>query len=73
MRISEALALKCQDLTDDGLIVREAKFGKSRLLPLHTSTQAALDRYLAARDRLGASGEDLFVVKHGRAPTKVRV
>ncbi|HTR84453.1 MAG TPA: tyrosine-type recombinase/integrase [Reyranella sp.] len=73
LRISEALALKCQDLTDDGLIVREGKFGKSRLLPLHTSTRAALDRYLAARDRLGASGEDLFVVKHGRAPTKVRV
>jgi len=72
LRISEALALKCQDLTDDGLIVRNAKFGKSRLLPLHPSTQAALDRYLAARDRLGAAGEDLFVVKHGRAPTKVR-
>jgi integrase/recombinase XerD len=72
LRISEALALKCQDLTDDGLVVRKAKFAKSRLLPLHPSTRAALDRYLAARDRLGASGEDLFVVKHGRAPTKVR-
>jgi len=52
--------------------VRDAKFAKSRLLPLHPSTRAALDRYLAARDRLGAAGEDLFVVKHGRAPTKVR-
>lgn len=73
MRISEALALKRRDLTDDGLIVRDAKFAKSRLLPLHPSTRAALDRYLAARDRLGAAGEDLFVVKHGRAPSKVRV
>lgn len=72
LRISEALALKRDDLTDDGLVVRDAKFGKSRLLPLHPSTRAALDRYLAARDRLGAAGEDLFVVKHGRAPTKVR-
>jgi integrase len=73
LRISEALALKRQDLTDDGLIVRDAKFAKSRLLPLHPSTRAALDRYLAARDRLGAAAEDLFVVKHGRAPSKVRV
>ncbi|HEY9212167.1 MAG TPA: tyrosine-type recombinase/integrase [Ancylobacter sp.] len=71
LRISEALALKRDDLTDDGLVVRDAKFGKSRLLPLHPSARAALDRYLAVRDRLGA-GEDLFVVKHGRAPTKVR-
>jgi integrase len=73
LRISEALALKCEDLTDDGLVVRKAKFGKSRLLPLHSSSRAALERYLAARDRLGAASEDLFVVKHGRAPTKVRV
>lgn len=72
LRISEALALKCDDLTDDGLIVRNAKFGKDRLLPLHQSTRAALDCYLAARKRLGAAGEDLFVVKHGRAPSKVR-
>ena len=73
LRISEALALKCEDLTDDGLVVRKAKFGKSRLLPLHPSTRAALERYLAARARLCAAGEDLFVVKHGCAPTKVRV
>jgi integrase/recombinase XerD len=73
LRISEALALKCDDFTDDGLVVRNAKFGKSRLLPLHSSARAALNRYLAARDRLGARGEDLFVVKHGRAPSKVRV
>jgi site-specific recombinase XerD len=73
LRISEALALKRDDFADDGLVVRNAKFAKSRLLPLHSSTRAALDRYLAARDRLGARGEDLFVVKHGRAPTKVRV
>jgi integrase len=73
LRISEALALKCDDLTDDGLIVRNGKFGKDRLIPLHPSTRAALDRYLVARNRLGAAGDDLFVVKHGRAPSKVRV
>lgn len=73
LRISEALALKRTDLTDDGLVVRRGKFAKSRLLPLHPSTRAALDRYLAARQRLGAGGDDLFVVRHGRAPTKARV
>ena len=73
LRISEALALQRDDVTDDGLVVRSGKFGKSRLVPLHPSTRAALGRYLAARDRLGAGGEDLFVVKHGRAPTKTRV
>ncbi|GJE02984.1 tyrosine-type recombinase/integrase [Methylobacterium isbiliense] len=73
LRISEALALKRTDLTDDGLVVRRGKFAKSRLLPLHPSTRAALDRYLVARQRLGAGGDDLFVVRHGRAPTKVRV
>ena len=53
--------------------MRNAKFGKDRLIPLHPSTRAALDRYLAARNRLGAAGDDLFVVKHGRAPSKVHV
>lgn len=73
LRISEALALQRDDVTDDGLVVRSGKFGKSRLVPLHPSTRAALGRYLATRDRLGAGGEDFFVLKHGRAPTKTRV
>ena len=31
LRISEALALQCSDLVEDGLIVRNGKFGKQRL------------------------------------------
>jgi integrase len=73
LRISEALALRRDDLTDDGLLVRRGKFDKCRLVPLHPSTRVALGRYLAARDRFGAGGDDLFVVGHGRAPTKTRV
>ena len=73
LRISEALALQRSDLTNDGLVVRHGKFGKSRLLPLHPTTRQALDRYVAIRGRLGGSGDDLFVVKTGRAPTKTRV
>jgi integrase/recombinase XerD len=73
LRISEALGLKRDDLTDDGLVVRSGKFGKSRLVPLHATTREALDRYLIARYRLGIGGDDLFVVRHGRAPTATRV
>jgi integrase/recombinase XerD len=73
LRISEALALQRDDLTDDGLIVRCGKFGKSRLLPLHATTRRALAGYVAIRDRLGGSGDDLFVVTTGRAPHKVTV
>src|SRR5206468_6366055 len=47
IRIGEAIALDRGDL-DDGsglLVVRDAKFGKSRLVPLHPSTTGALTRY----------------------------
>jgi integrase/recombinase XerD len=52
IRIGEALALDRGDLDADGgvLIVRDAKFGKTRLVPLHPSTTAALTRYAALRD-----------------------
>jgi integrase len=52
IRIGEALALDRGDLdADDGvLIVRDSKFGKTRLVPLHPSATAALTRYSALRD-----------------------
>src|SRR6202034_458483 len=52
IRIGEAIALDRGDL-DAGsgvLVVRDAKFGKSRLVPLHPSTTGALTRYAALRD-----------------------
>ena len=52
MRISEALALRLEDVTVDGLVIRQTKFQKSRLLPLHETTRRALDRYLFVRARL---------------------
>jgi integrase len=73
LRISEALALQRHDFTDDGLVVRHGKFGKSRLVPLHATTRRALVDYVAIRDKLGGDGDDLFVVKTGRPPTKTRV
>ena len=55
MRVGEAIRLDRDDLDadHDGLLtVRDSKFGKSRLVPLHPTTVAALRAYLQARDRL---------------------
>ena len=52
LRISEALGLHCQDVDlHQGLLtIRGAKFGKSRLVPLHHSTRHALEQYAKRRD-----------------------
>ena len=54
LRISEALKLTIADVTSDGLLIRETKFRKTRLVPLHDTAVAGLQRYLdASRARLG--------------------
>jgi integrase len=68
MRISEALALRLEDVTADGLIVRQTKFHKSRLVPLHDTTRRRLDEYLSVRVRLGVLEGALFVSNAGTAP-----
>jgi integrase/recombinase XerD len=40
LRISEALNLRLQDITEDGLVIRETKFQKSRLVPLHPTASS---------------------------------
>ena len=49
MRISEALNLRLNDLTEDGIVIRETKFKKSRMVPVHPTTTAGLQRYLNCR------------------------
>jgi integrase len=67
MRISEARSLHLKDLTADGLIIRQAKFRKSRLLPLHETTRAALERYLDHRQHVAGTDPHLFVTRrHGK-------
>src|SRR5215207_10119729 len=53
VRVGEAIRLQRSDVDwDDGvLVIRESKFGKSRQLPVHPSTIAALERYVRFRDR----------------------
>jgi integrase len=54
LRIGEALRLDRGDIDwDHGLLlVRDTKFGKSRMIPLHETTVQALHDYLHLRDRL---------------------
>jgi integrase/recombinase XerD len=54
MRIGEALALESEDVDlDTGVVtIREAKFDRSRLVPLHPTATEMLCRYAAERDRL---------------------
>jgi integrase len=66
LRISEALALRMGDVTPDGLVIRGAKFGKTRLVPLHPSAVSGMARYLERR-RAVAGGEDhVFLRVPGR-------
>jgi integrase len=54
MRVGEAIRLDRADLDlAAGVVtVRQSKFGKTRLLPLHPTAVTALRRYLRLRDRL---------------------
>lgn len=54
MRISEPIALDRGDvdLEQGALTIRESKFGKSRWLPVHSTTRMALQRYSERRDQL---------------------
>ncbi len=54
MRVGEAIALQRDDVElGAGVItIREAKFDRSRLVPLHPTTTTALGCYAAERDRL---------------------
>ncbi len=66
LRVSEALGLTFADITDDGLLIRETKFRKTRLVPLHDTAAAGLRHYLIRRRQLGAGDDHVFVGGHGR-------
>jgi integrase/recombinase XerD len=54
LRINEALHLDRSDvdLEEGVLLIRRTKFGKSRLVPIHLTTQQALRAYGEARDQI---------------------
>ena len=61
LRVSEAIHLCFQDITADGLVIRCSKFRKSRLVPLHETTQAGLERYLLRRRAYTPLDDHVFV------------
>lgn len=61
LRISEALALRFKDVTPDGLVIRETKFHKTRLVPLHPTTATGMQSYLARRCQLATRDDYVFV------------
>jgi integrase/recombinase XerD len=67
MRVSEPVGLDRGDvdLNQGILTVRRTKFGKTRMLPLHSSTREALRRYGERRDRLFPKTESFFVSERG--------
>jgi integrase/recombinase XerD len=66
LRPSEALALRFKDLTPDGLVIRGTKCRKNRLVPLHETTTAALQHYLARRSEYALDDDHLFVSRRSR-------
>ena len=66
LRIREARRLRFKDLTTDGLLVLKTKFNKSRLVPLHETAVAGLERYLERRKRTAAADDHIFVSLRGR-------
>ena len=61
LRLSEAIHLRYADITPDGLVIRRTKFRKSRLVPLHSTTRAALDRYLEQRRPYARLDDHVFI------------
>jgi len=61
LRIGEAIKLDRSDLdwAQCVLLIRESKFGKSRLVPLHPSSMQALSDYAVLRDDLQPRPKDL--------------
>lgn len=67
LRITEALDLRLGDILPGGVLrIRETKFRKSRLVPLHPTVQEALDRYLALRRDFVGLVDCLFLSARGR-------
>lgn len=68
LRLGEAIHLQPQDvdLSVGVLTVRGAKFGKSRLVPLHPSTRAVLRDYAKLRDQFLAGRPMPYFLMTGR-------
>jgi integrase len=65
LRVSEALGLLVADITPNGLLIRKTKFQTTRLVPLHETTVAGLQRYLTRRRRMPSTAAHVFISNDG--------
>lgn len=61
LRVSEAIRLRFDDITPDGLMIRATKFNKSRLVPLHETARTGLERYLQQRRPYAPFDDHAFI------------
>ena len=66
LRISEALGLRFGDVSSENLLIRETKFHKSRLVPLHETVALGLERYFKCRRQLATDHDRLFITDQGQ-------
>jgi integrase/recombinase XerD len=65
LRVSEAIHLRLEDVTSDGMLIRRSKFRKNRLVPLHQTARAGLERYLEYRLPYAPFDNHVFVSLQG--------
>jgi integrase/recombinase XerD len=61
LRVSEAIRLRFDDITPDGLVIQRTKFRKNRLVPLHETARAGLERYVHRRRAFAPFDDHVFV------------
>jgi integrase len=61
LRVSEAIRLRYDDITPDGLMIKSSKFRKSRIVPLHETARAGLERYLEQRRSYAPFDDHVFI------------
>jgi integrase len=66
LRISEALGLRFGDVSSESLLIRETKFRKSRLVPLHETVALGLERYFKRRRQFATDHDYVFITDQGQ-------
>jgi len=66
LRASEAIRLRLEDITQDGMLIWNSKFRKSRLVPLHQTARAGLERYINYRLPHAPFDNHVFVSLQGK-------
>jgi integrase/recombinase XerD len=69
LRLSDAQNILTADLDGSAVMINKTKFGKSRLVYLHESTQVALRQYLGMRPA-NLRKDRLFVIHNDRTPSQ---